>query len=105
LREYFSNGKKDCSDASISMVPISTKIYDAWSILSVFFCRSWCYGLTGHHIHSIPMILSFTWFVGCWVSFQRSIPKTNGEIDSKAWIKIEFWVEWLSRRGMNMTPF
>jgi hypothetical protein len=29
LREYFSNGKKDCSDASISMVPISTKIYDA----------------------------------------------------------------------------
>jgi transposase len=28
LREYFSNGKKDCSDVSTSMVPMSTKIYD-----------------------------------------------------------------------------
>jgi hypothetical protein len=29
LRQYFSNGKKDCSDVSTSMVPMSTKVYDS----------------------------------------------------------------------------
>jgi hypothetical protein len=28
LREYFSNGKKDCSDILTSMVPMLTKVYD-----------------------------------------------------------------------------
>jgi hypothetical protein len=40
---------------------------------------------------------------GCWVNVQRSVPKTNPQIDPTAEIKTESWVQWLFRRNVMLS--